>query len=145
MTKTLITLTGERITSDADPIPLPECFQGDARLLGSPPCIIHKGRCFIRSDNTLANPLWMELEPPKAIREANATPTPAQSKPKPAPEAVAEGKTSVLYLECFPQDKSAWTRTARRQDLKLVEWVTKTLNAASQQVRNQIYDRRNER
>ena len=41
-----------------------------------------------------------------------------------------DGKTSALNIRCKPEYKSAWVRAAKPG--KLSEWVTKTLNTASE-------------
>lgn len=38
-------------------------------------------------------------------------------------------KSSVLTVRCTPQEKAAWVKSAKGE--KLAEWVTGTLNAAS--------------
>lgn len=42
-----------------------------------------------------------------------------------------DNKNSVLYIVCDKQDKAGWVKTAKSEDIKLSEWVIKTLNDAS--------------
>lgn len=41
-------------------------------------------------------------------------------------------KNSHLHMRCRASDKAAWVKQAQRENLKLTEWVEKTLNAAAE-------------
>lgn len=45
--------------------------------------------------------------------------------------AKEDGKDSFLKVRCHSQQKSGYVKTARRQGMKLSEWVLKTLDEAS--------------
>lgn len=49
---------------------------------------------------------------------------------KNAVKAEDESKTSRLHIACTPDDKSKWVKEAKPS--KLSDWVTKTLNKASE-------------
>lgn len=42
-----------------------------------------------------------------------------------------EPASSVLTVRVTPSDKAQWVKAAQRENLKLSEWVIKTLNGAT--------------
>ena len=44
--------------------------------------------------------------------------------------AKAVTKSAVLTIRCKPQERASWVKASK--DQKLVDWVTNTLNAASE-------------
>lgn len=41
-----------------------------------------------------------------------------------------ERRSSTLYVRCLHEEKVAWTRAAKAENMKLAEWVTARLNSA---------------
>lgn len=41
-----------------------------------------------------------------------------------------DGATSFIHARCIPQDKATWVKAAQAENLKLTEWIVKTLNSA---------------
>ena len=40
-----------------------------------------------------------------------------------------EAATSYIHARCTPQDKAGWVKSAQAENLKLTEWIVKTLNS----------------
>lgn len=40
--------------------------------------------------------------------------------------------TAFIHARCKPLDKDAWVVAAKKSDMRLTEWIIKTLNGASQ-------------
>lgn len=41
-----------------------------------------------------------------------------------------EAATSFIHARCTSRNKAAWVKAAQAQNLKLTEWIVKTLNRA---------------
>jgi hypothetical protein len=41
-----------------------------------------------------------------------------------------EAATSFIHARCTPHDKAGWVKAAQNENLKLTEWIVKTLNSA---------------
>ena len=39
-------------------------------------------------------------------------------------------RESYIHASCFSADKAKWVKTAQRHNLKLTQWIVKTLNNA---------------
>lgn len=41
-----------------------------------------------------------------------------------------ESATSYIHARCTPTDKAGWVKAAQSENLKLTEWIVKSLNNA---------------
>jgi len=49
---------------------------------------------------------------------------------KNAAKSEDDKSASFLHARCKPGDKAAWVKAAQSENLKLTEWIVKTLNSA---------------
>jgi len=55
---------------------------------------------------------------------------PEKKHPLVGNQNASKGHGAHLHMRCKPREKSAWVKQSQRENLKLTEWVIKTLNSA---------------